>query len=329
MTETQLLADRATGIGGSDIASVLGIGYGCALRLYRSKRQEVPDYPREETAAMELGKLLEPWVAKKFAEKHGYPIREVGVKRSVKYPFLMVHADRIYQKASGEPCVLEIKAVGSRVFYQAKREGLPIDYLCQLQFGMGLWNTAFGSFALCNRDTGEILDWEHKFDREMVKIARDRAIQLWQNIEAANPPARLSPEDPRCSHCEYRKSCQGNALIHIDAKAKMENDESLRPLLKEYEDRKAEFEIAEEALETQKELVKNAMGDRVAVACGDSKIYYRPQTRTTWAAEEMAFNWCMLNGKVDYDGTFIPAAPADALKFKREGMPFRSLRVYQ
>lgn len=327
MTQAQLLADRATGIGGSDVASVLNTGYGCALRLYRQKRQEVPDYPREETAAMELGKLLEPWIASKFAEKYGVPVDEMPVRRSQKYPFLLVHADRIYGPFARKG-VLEIKAVGSRVFYQAKREGLPIDYLLQLQWGIGLYFLAIGSFALCNRDTGEILDWEHAFDAALVEMARDKAIALWEDIQAGNPPERLDPNDPRCARCEYRKSCQGNALIHIDAKAKIEQDETLRPLLAEYEKIQGEFEIDEEALETQKELIKNAMGDRVAVACGENKIYFRPQTRTTWAADEMADDWCRLAGRVGYDGTFVPAAPVEALKFKREGMPFRSLRIF-
>lgn len=331
MTEAKLLADRATGIGGSDVASVLNCGYGCALRLYRSKRAEVPDYPREETAAMELGKLLEPWVAKKFAEKNGTSVWEVEVRRSRIYPFLIVHADRHYHRLATNAAnvgVLEIKCVGSRVFYQAKREGLPVDYYLQLMWGCGLWNTEFGAFALCNRDNGEILDWEHKLDRGLVASARDKAIALWEDIQAGRPPARLEPEDPRCQRCGYRRTCQGNALVQVTDK-KIEADESLRPLLAEYEERKREAEIADEALELQKELIRNAMGDRGAVIAGEYKVYYRPQTRETWAAEEMSQDWCRLAGKVDYDGTFVPLAPANALvRWKRTGMPFRTLRIF-
>jgi predicted phage-related endonuclease len=332
MTEAELLADRATGIGGSDISSVLNTGYGCALRLYRQKRGEVPDYPREVTPAMELGKLLEPWIAQKFSERHVCRVWEVGVRRGAIYQFLLVHADRLYMKPKwlplspdardaidGDARVLEVKAVGSRVFYKAKNEGLPIDYYLQLIWGIGLWEAEVGAFALCNRDTGEILDWEHVRDDALLGMASNKAIDLWVDIQAGNPPARLDPDDQRCARCEYRKSCQGNALIHIDPKAKMENDESLRPLLAEYEERKKDYEIASESLEAQKEAIKCAVGDRPAVACGDSKVYYKPQTRHTWAAEEMATELCKITGK----------SPADVERaYKREGMPFRSLRIY-
>lgn len=329
MTEAELLADRATGIGGSDVASVLGVGYGCPLRLYRQKRGEVPDYPREETAAMELGKLLEPWVAKKFAEKYGADLKEVAMQRSSRYPFLLVHADRLYWKMTAAiGGVLEIKAVGSRVFYQAKREGLPIDYLLQLQWGMGLWRSPVGAFAIVNRDNGEILDWEHGRDDELLEMARDKAISLWSDIQAGNPPARLEPDDRRCQRCEYRRTCQGNALIQVSDK-KIEADESLRPLLADYEIMKADAEIATDALEAQKELIRDAMGDRGAVACGQNKVYYRSQVRESWATDAMAKDWCRLAGKVDYDGEFIPAAPAVVLeRFHKPGMPFRVLRVY-
>lgn len=330
MTEAELLADRATGIGGSDVSSVLNVGYGCALRLYRQKRAEVPDFPRGNTKAMKLGKLLEPWIAEEFAEQTGCLVEEVEVKRSEKYPFLLVHADRLYWNVIGaRGGVLEIKAVGARVFYQAKREGLPVDYLLQLNWGMGLWGKHLGAFALGCRDSGEVLDWEHARDDALLEMARDKAIALWEDIQAGRPPERLEPSDPRCQSCEYRKSCQGDALIHIDPKAKAEQDESMRPLYAEYQERKAEYEVAEEALEAVKEQIKDKMGDRAAVMVDKHPIYYRPQTRATWAADEMADDWCRLRGKVDYDGTFLPAAPVNAVeRFKREGMPFRALRIY-
>ena len=63
----QFLADRLSGIGGSDVADVLSLEpWGCARRLYYEKRQVPPDYADESKEALfERGHVLEPLVAAK------------------------------------------------------------------------------------------------------------------------------------------------------------------------------------------------------------------------------------------------------------------------
>lgn len=332
----EFLKERLSGVGGSDVASVLNVGYGCALRLFREKRSERPDFPRDENAAMELGQVLEPWIAKKYEEKTGLLALVAPTARDKEYPELLVHIDRILHgmpsllvSRSTRHGVLEIKAVGSRVFYEMKRTGLAIDYALQLQWGMMLWDLSLGAFAVCNRDTGELVTWDVKRDDELCQILKERAIAFWADMKGGIAPDRLDPDDPRCHRCEYRRSCQGNALIHIDAKAKMEADESMRPLLKEYEERKQLYEEVSESLEIQKEMIRVAMGDRVAVQAGDHKVYYKPQSAEGWDSKEMASDIGRLSGTVDYDGTFIPALPASIqARYKKLGKPFRPLRIY-
>ena len=330
MTENELLSDRQTGVGGSDIASVLGVGYGCALRLFRSKTGQIPDYPRKESGPMELGKLLEPWIADKFAARHSATVQVVDVKRDEEHPHRLVHADRVY-RAQGRPWgVLEIKALGARVFLEMKRTGLAVDYGLQLQWGIQRYAFDLGSFAVCNRDTGEIADWEVTSDKELCDMIDARVDEFWANVQAGNAPERLDPDDSRCQRCEFRRTCQGNALIHIDAKADIEQDESMRPLMVKYSERKKIYEEAEESLEIQKAMIKDAMGDRVAVIPGTGKIYFRPQTPNYWDDKAMASDISRLAGSVDYDGTFIPAAPAVVEgRYKKPGKPFRALRVYE
>ena len=57
--EQAFAAERLTGLGGSDAASLLNIGWGCRRRLWYEKRNVEPDYKREENAAMELGQVLD------------------------------------------------------------------------------------------------------------------------------------------------------------------------------------------------------------------------------------------------------------------------------
>jgi predicted phage-related endonuclease len=335
VTEAELLEDRKSGVGGSDVASVLNIGWGCALRLYRSKRGEIPDYPRKETGAMKLGKILEPFIADEFRERTGAQVVQVPVARDKQYPELLVHADRLLCHANGgsmqrEWGVMEIKALGARPFLEMKREGLSIDYSLQIQWGMLIHGVPWGCFVVSNRDTWEQLDWDVYRDDELCGMVKARVLEFWANVQAGNPPDRLDPDDRRCQTCEYRRTCQGDALIHIDPKAKIEQDESLRPLLVEYSERKAIFDAAEESLEIQKALIKDAMGDRAAAGVDKSKIYYGQRVPRCFNTDKMGAAISLLGGKVDYDGTFLPLPPVFIeANFKEAGKPFRSLRIFE
>jgi predicted phage-related endonuclease len=100
LAETQarreaFLQERKKGVGGSDVASVFNEGYGCRLRLWREKRGEVPDYPREENDAMLIGTALEPIAAMKYEREARRTV--IIVKRPIIHPLhpeLRVNVDR-------------------------------------------------------------------------------------------------------------------------------------------------------------------------------------------------------------------------------------------
>ena len=324
MTEREsFLAERSTGVGGSDIASVLSVGYGCALRLYREKRGEVPDYPRNETGIMELGKILEPHIADKFKAYTGAEVEVVGVTRDPEHPEFLVHADRLarYPQHSGQVFrewgVVEIKALGPRQFSEMKRSGLIEDYILQLQWGMAICQRPWGVFVVGNRDTWEMEYWDHFIDIELCAFVQVRAAEFWQRVKSGNPPDRLDPDDKRCQRCVYRRSCQGNALISIDIKD-VENDEAMRPMIAEYHERRQMFTEAEELLEVTKEEIRVAMGDRGAVTSGESKVYFRPQVTRRWAAERLAKAYAAAAGK----------SPAEVDKEFKDESVSRPLRIY-
>ena len=143
--------ERLTGIGGSDAASLFNIGFGCRRRLWYQKTQTPEDFPREESDAMALGKALEPFFIEKYAQQAGRHIASVGdFMAHAEIPYLIVHVDAyVYDDArfTGQedvhlPGVLEIKSCGRGAFYKYKREGLPEDYILQLQHTLPLCYTS-------------------------------------------------------------------------------------------------------------------------------------------------------------------------------------------
>jgi predicted phage-related endonuclease len=329
----EFLEARKLGVGGSDAASLLNIGWGCRRRLWYDKRSVPEDYPREETKAMALGILLEPWFAEQYAEATGRRI--VSLQAAMVHPTipeLRVNVDRMIFKTSGENergGILEIKSVGRAAFYKYKREGLPLDYVLQLQHGMLVTGAAWGSFAIGSRDSGELLSWDVAYEKNIGNEILTEAQTFWRQVENGPAPDALEPDDKRCQRCEFRKTCQGNALIHVDD-GEIKQDESLRPLVDEYLERKALLAQAEELVDESGEELRAKLGDRQAVAVGDRKIYFRPQAgRTLYRGKEMlaAYSEAVRKIKVLLGMDVLPDLPPPE-QFVDTSKPSRPLKIF-
>jgi putative phage-type endonuclease len=326
------LSERRAGIGGSDIAAVFNLGYGCRLQLWREKRGEKPDYPDQENGPMRLGRWLEPHIAEEYARLTGRKVEERGLAKHPDHPELLVHVDRIIWDGDrpGMPGVLEIKALGRAMFSKAKREGLPDDYLLQVQHGMLVTGCTWGAFAVMNRDSGDIEHWDVEAEPDAQRMIIEDGPIFWSQVENGPAPELLEPDDRRCQTCHYRRSCQGNALIQIAAKdtGEIPDDETLRPLLVEYDERKALHEEAEGLVDETKEAIRTAMGERTAVRSAGRPIYFRPQERKTLESGPMVTALSLAWGTVDYDGTFLARKVKDVEERFRKTSVSRPLRVY-
>jgi hypothetical protein len=273
MTEREkFLAERKTGIGGSDAASLFSIGYGCERRLFYDKTGVAEDHPREETKAMSLGKLMEPWFAAEYAKETGNEVVQDAVfVRSPSQPELCVHIDAWVRKVQAPPKgVAEIKSVGRGAWYKYKREGLPDDYVLQLQHGMGVTGCTWGVFIVGCRDSGEILHWEVAFRPDVFEEIRSAAAHFWDMyVKRGYPVDRLEPDDHRCASCSYRTTCQGEhislAAAGLTAKDGYEMDNSILPLLIERAERSELRKQANDLFEETNETLKSVLGDRKLV----------------------------------------------------------------
>ncbi len=337
---------RRTGIGGSDAASVFNVGYGCRRRLFYDKRGIEPDYPFDESLIVQLGNLMEPFFADQYQEKTGRPLSKSESREHPRYPEARVNPDRLinypiekHMVAGSDYGVLEIKAQGFGTYSKTKREGLSEQYILQEQHAMFVTGAQWGSFQIGNRDSGESMHWDVERKEDLQKELEREVPAIWKSIQSDDElPARLEVDDFRCSGCQWRRTCQGNALIHVSGKSDLIPAEDIRPILADYDQRKPLFDEAEALLEETKEALRSALVDRPAVCVGagkkDRKVYFRSQAgRTTWETEELVKKYEALRLKlrdgiaIEGEESFDAEYPA-AEKFKREGLPFRVLRVY-
>lgn len=317
-------AERLSGVGGSDIASVFSVGYGCRRRLWYQKRQQPPDYPRENQRMMDLGAALEPFFLRCYAEETGrVVVRHPEVLRGPSPEFL-VHVDAVVYRGvppspdsdAGEPGVLEIKSLGCAAFYQARRDGLAEDYILQVQHALLCTSYTWGAYCIGCRDTGEITHWDVDRDENLISLIREEVPVFWASVQGGAPEA-LPADDKRCRRCEYRRTCQGCEISTADGD--MPEVPELVPLLDRYRTLDAKYvKVGDEwmseldaEMDDVREHIREVLAGRDAVTVEGSKVYNRAQ-----------------KGRESLDKKGLLKEFPGAARHFREGNPYRVLRVY-
>ena len=137
LSEEEWLAYRRKGIGGSDVAALLGISpWRTARDLFYDKLNiAVVEDHEDNWVALEMGHLLEPLVAKIFQHQTGYKIYQI--KKMFQHPeylWMLADVDYFVELPDGSTAILEIKTTN----YNAKdnwwlngEETIPAYYECQ------------------------------------------------------------------------------------------------------------------------------------------------------------------------------------------------------
>jgi putative phage-type endonuclease len=280
---TQLLAERATGLGGSDAASLFNEGYGCRRRLWYEKTGMLPDY-EEDRPVMRRGRKLEDLVAEEYALATGRSVATIPVMRHPDYDFLIVHIDRMTVEAgSPNPIPLEIKTMGREAFYRLKRSGPPVDYILQLQWALMLTGQERGAFAFFWPDGWQLIHLDIMRDDDICIRLVAEAMFFWNSLNCPDSiPDRLDPGDRRCQNCKYRTSCQGEAILTAAKAAPVDGDIpydiSLGSLVREYQELATISKEADELLDNCKGRIKHAIGDHAIIDAPGARIYHTAST---------------------------------------------------
>ncbi|MCM1513356.1 MAG: YqaJ viral recombinase family protein [Oxalobacter formigenes] len=181
MTHSDFLAARQTGIGGSDIATLMGVNpFSTRLELYLEKRGEIA--PKSDTSRTKAGRVMESVIAAMVSERTGQKLRRVNrTLRHPKHDFLIAHIDR---DVVGQKKGLEIKNVSPRLGSLWGRDGEPDQiaeyYLPQPHHYMLVMDyPAFDVAAYFGGDDLRLYPMER--DREMDDMIISLAHDFWHN----------------------------------------------------------------------------------------------------------------------------------------------------
>lgn len=222
MTTTEILtpatdsAERAKGIGGSDIPVILGLSpYKTPLDLYLQKRGLWED--EFESEAAHWGSVMEPVLAREYVRRYEIPVlrREHGYDVSIgpeydivqnpeepwgilgtlthpKYPWARGHVDGIGLAETGAPShVCEFKTADLRLsgfWGDPDTDQVPEHYLAQVQWYLELADLELGHLAVLiggNRFARYIIPR----DQVLIGLMLERAAEFWERVQTQNPPA--------------------------------------------------------------------------------------------------------------------------------------------
>lgn len=179
---------RRTYLGGTDIAKIVGASpYGGAYDVFLSKTGQDPF---QGNAATRVGQYLEPAVAQMYADAMG---RELGQTTHVmhpEFPFLGGNPDYLTDdpnlgleiKTAAEDRLYAVDANGNRIWGDAGSDEVPLEYLVQCQWYMGLtgrqrWDLA--AFFLGARR--EFRVYHLKFDAELYALLVQKGVDFWKD----------------------------------------------------------------------------------------------------------------------------------------------------
>lgn len=187
MTHQEWLEDRRKGIGGSDVATILGLNkYKSVYQLWLEKTGQVEVTSAQSEAAY-WGNTLEEVVAEEFSKRTGKKVRRRNrVFEHSKYPFLRANIDR---DIVGENAVLECKTANQYLANEWDDDEIPIQYICQVQHYMNVLNLDYVYFAVLIG--GQKFVWKKmERDQELIDMITEKLVEFWtENVEKGIEPA--------------------------------------------------------------------------------------------------------------------------------------------
>ena len=176
------LTQRKKGIGGSDIAAILGVSkFKTALEVYLSK---TTDQPEQKGEHLYWGHALENPIIDRFIQDTGANvIRQPEMRRHPDYEWAIANADALITNGDTIEAILEIKtssAFKSREWGEDDTDEVPIEYIAQVQWYMWIYDVQEAYLAALIGGN-QYRQYHIQRDDELIAMLAEKAQAFWQN----------------------------------------------------------------------------------------------------------------------------------------------------
>ena len=184
---------RRKGIGGSDLAAIMGVSpWATARDIYRKKKGIVgaleAEADRKNWVAKKVGHLLEPLVAEIFEvqTKHKpYAVRKMFAHPD--YPYMLANVDYFITLPDGRTAILECKTSSSHAKEKWDDGAVPFNYELQVRHYMSVMNVDVAFIACLYGNNESDFVWR-RIERDMDFEADIIAVEenFWMNHVLTN-----------------------------------------------------------------------------------------------------------------------------------------------
>lgn len=271
------LAARKSGIGGSDVAAVLGLSkWKTPLDVWLDKTGQTPANDGEDSQPMLFGRLLEPVILQHYCTLTGQEL--VPVEANLRHPehsFMLANLDGLTKTGR----VVEAKTARTKDGWgEAGSDEIPMYYTTQVQHAMLVAGKDVADVpVLIGGQDFRIYTVEADRDIQAMLVERERV--FWQRVIDLDPPPPSNLADIAFL---YKKS-NGQAI---------EATEDAIEALGMIGFLNHEIKRLEGDLDTYKQRLFGFMGDNEALTVqGDTVATWKTQTRKTFDSKrfELAY----------------------------------------
>lgn len=259
------LKARRTGVGGSDVAPILGLSkWTTPLAVYLDKRGEATETPDND--AMRWGRYLEPAVRQAYADETGREVRVPGeMLRHPLYEHMIANLDGVAGGGNHGPLrIFEAKTARSAEGWgEPGTDQIPQAYCLQIQHYMEVTGIMVADVAVLIGGS-DFRIYEVPADRELQDMIIDAEADFWRRVQRGEPPEPVTFADAQARY--GRGSVPETVVLPEDLAPSVDR---LRSVL-------AQSKAIESEIESLKAQLMITMGDR------DTLIDSAGRTLATW-----------------------------------------------
>jgi putative phage-type endonuclease len=266
------LAVRQTGIGGSDVSTLLGMNKRRSVRdLWEDKTgRQTDDEPAGEAA--EWGTLLEPIVREEFTRRIGIAVTPVGMLRSREHEFMLYNADGL----TSDGGIYEGKTASLWKRNEWGDDQIPDHAELQVQHGMAVMGV--GHAWVVGLIGGQKLVWKRiERDPELIGMIVMAEEKFWNvNVLLDVPPELDGSEASERYVNERYPLADPSKIVEVDP---WTSDRLRSAYRKAAANKKADVE----AFVAAQNAMRDLLGDAEVAQCGGKVI-------ATWTNNGSAFD---------------------------------------
>jgi len=262
MDNAQWLEERRKGIGGSDIAAILGLSpFKTAYQVYREKRKEVEDWQGNNLT--DWGKRMEPAIRQWYSDQTGRSVRLPDkIMYHEKYPFMLASLDGF----TDDRRIVEIKTARSgKNWGEPRTNQIPDYYAVQCHHYMIVTGFEVTDVPVSIAGGSPEL-YEVPADREIAEMIIEACASFWQRVIDGNPPDPVTYAD---AVARFGKIRSEGAVMASDQTLQIVSD------LKDIRSRLDELKAEEEEKKGKLIISLGESGDTLIDCSGNTLLTYK------------------------------------------------------